>query len=188
MLIFIGTVLTILVYGIYRCWRERSLSYFRLVWGMMVHTAFKGNKSISVILWLTLSCSLVLSNWLGAKNVNLSPFNPISHFMFGFLARELLKISNDYYPYIDKLATRFPERMRRHVNPTTLAFLLCMGNGVQEEIQKFVPKLKTLVWTNLRDQVSDAVMDTGGILLSAYRLRISRALRKQEVEGVQRGI
>lgn len=181
MLIFLGVSLTLLFYGIYRCCRDRNLRFFRTLGGMLHYTLFKKNKTVSALLWSTVGCSVFLSNLLGARDINLSMFNPLSHFLFGYLSRELLIISNEYYPYINRLADRLPEKIGKHVNPTTLAFLLCMGNGVQEEVQKLIPKLNSLVWTNLRDQLTDAVMDTGGILFSAGRTRFLKAKRKAEV-------
>jgi hypothetical protein len=180
MLIFLGVMLSILIYGSYRCVRERSFSYFHLIGGLITHTLFKGNKIISAILWVTLACSVVLSNLLGPRNINFSIFNPLSHFLFGFLASELFKISNDYYPYIDKFASKFPDRIAKHINPTTFAFVLCMGNGIQEEIQKAIPKLKSLVWTNLKDQITDAFMDTAGIIFSTKRADLFAVLKQSE--------
>ncbi|MDY6796350.1 MAG: hypothetical protein SWK76_13905 [Actinomycetota bacterium] len=135
---------------------------------------------MSALFWTTVGCSVFLSNLLGAKDINLTIFNPLSHFLFGYLSRELLSLSNEYYPYLDRLAERLPKKVGRRINPTTMAFVLCMGNGIQEEIQKLIPKLKSLVWTNLRDQITDAFMDTGGILFSAWRSRSRTAATERE--------
>ncbi|MDI6872777.1 hypothetical protein [Candidatus Solincola sp.] len=181
MLIFIGVTLSLLLYGTYRSVREGNLVFFRRLGGMLHYTLFKGNKTVSALLWTTVGCSVFLSNLLGARDINLTIFNPISHFLFGYLSRELLALSNEYYPYLDRLAQRLPDRVGKHVNPTTVAFVLCMGNGVQEEIQKLIPKLKSLVWTNLKDQITDAFMDTGGILFSAWRSRSRTAAAERKV-------
>ncbi|MBC7230887.1 MAG: hypothetical protein H5T74_10930 [Actinobacteria bacterium] len=178
MLIFIAVMTSILVYGSYRCIKEKSLSYFRWFINFLRYTFFKGNKKISAIFWATLTSSVGLSNLLGHKNINFSVFNPVSHFLFGFLSRELLLIANDYHPFIDKIASKFPDRISRYVNPTAFAFMLCMGNGIQEEIQKMIPFLKSLVWTNLPDQIVDAVMDTAGIMLSAKRCSVFTRLKE----------
>lgn len=181
MLIFIMTTLSLLGYGTYHSVRERNLAFFRRLGGMLHYTLFKGNRTVSALLWTTVGCSVFLSNLLGARDINLTIFNPISHFLFGYLSRELLSLSNDYYPYLDKLAEKLPDKLGKHVNPTTMAFILCAGNGIQEEIQKLIPKLKSLVWTNLRDQVTDAFMDTGGILFSAWRSRSRTAAAERKV-------
>lgn len=180
MLIFIGVTLALLTYGTYHSLRERKLVFFRRLRGMLHYTLFKGNRTVSALLWTTVSCSVFLSNILGARDINLTIFNPVSHFLFGYLSRELISLSNEYYPYLDGLAKRLPEKIGKHVNPTTMAFLLCMGNGVQEEVQKLIPKLKSLVWTDLRDQVTDAIMDTGGIMFSAWRSRSRSATTERE--------
>ncbi|WP_287153512.1 hypothetical protein [Candidatus Solincola tengchongensis] len=174
MLIFLGVTLFLILYGTYRMVRDGNLSFFRRLGGMLHYTLFRGNRTVSALLWTTVGCSVFLSNLLGARDINLTPFNPLSHFLFGYLSRELLTLSNEYYPYLDRLARRLPERVGKYVNPTTASFVLCMGNGIQEEIQKLIPGLKSLVWTNLKDQITDAFMDTGGILFSAWRAR-SRA-------------
>lgn len=187
MLIFIGTVVTLLSWGIYNTVRQRNLLFFRRLGGMLHYTLFKGNKTVSALLWTTVGCSVFLSNVLGARDINLTIFNPLSHFLFGYLSRELLCLSNQYYPYLDRLAEKLPPKIGKHVNPTTMAFVLCMGNGVQEEVQKLIPKLRSLVWTNLRDQLTDAVMDTGGILFSAVRNRFPKT-RSKDMPGVEREI
>lgn len=180
MLIFIGSVLALLTYGVFYSLRERNLLFFRRLGGLLHYTLFKGNKTVSALLWTTVGCSVFLSNLLGARDINLTIFNPISHFLFGYLSRELISLSNEYYPYLDQLARRLPRRLGKHVNPTTMAFMLCMGNGVQEEVQKLIPKLKSLVWTNFRDQVTDAIMDTGGVTFSAWRSRSRAPARERE--------
>ncbi|MDD5749042.1 MAG: hypothetical protein PHP64_08405 [Actinomycetota bacterium] len=180
MLIFLGFVFCILSYGTYRTIKERSFSYFRWFWGFFSYTFFKADKTISAILWTTVFSSVILSNILGPTNINLYPLNPISHILFGFLSRELIEIGNGYYPFIEKTKSKLPKRVAKHVNPTTFAFALCMGNGIQEEIQKLIPGLKALVWTNLPDQISDTVMDIGGITLSAKRVAIVERLRERK--------
>lgn len=182
MLIFIGVTLSLLLYGTCRSVKEGNLSFFRQLGGMLHYTLFKGNRTVSALLWTTVGCSVFLSNLLGARDINLTIFNPVSHFLFGYLSRELLFLSNEYYPYLDRLAQKLPERVGKHVNPTTVAFALCMGNGIQEEVQKLIPWLKSLVWTNLRDQVTDAVMDTGGILFSAWRSRSRAAAAERKAD------
>ncbi|MGQ9476327.1 MAG: hypothetical protein ACUVRX_06470 [Actinomycetota bacterium] len=186
MLIFIGSMLILLTYGVYYSLRERNLLFFRRLGGLLHYTLFKGNKTVSALLWTTVGCSVFLSNLLGARDINLTIFNPISHFLFGYLSRELISLSNEYYPYLDQLARKLPPRLGKHVNPTTMAFMLCMGNGVQEEVQKLIPKLRSLVWTNFRDQVTDAVMDTGGIAFSAWRLRSRSPVGKREMTRTER--
>ncbi len=180
MLIFLGVTFILFVYGIYKSARDKDLSFFRLLGGMLHYTLFRGNKIVSALLWTTVGCSVFLSNLLGARDINLTVFNPLSHFLFGYLSRELLTLSNQYYPYLDRLAERLPEKVGKHVNPTTAAFVLCMGNGIQEEIQKLIPGLRSLVWTNLKDQVTDAFMDTGGIIFSAWRTRSRATAVKRE--------
>ena len=116
-------------------------------------------------------------------NFNLSVFNPVSHFLFGFLSRELFKTANEYYPFIDKVAEKFPQRLKKYFTPTTFAFVLCMGNGIQEEIQKLIPGLRHFVWTSLPDQITDAVMDIGGITLSAKKELILARLKGRGADG-----
>lgn len=176
MLIFLASLFFILTYGPYRCIKDRNLSFFRHLGGLAKYTLFTGNKAVSALLWVTVFSSAVLSNIIGPMQINFTFFNRVSHFLFGFLSRELISTANEYYPFVDKISEKLPEPVSRHVTPSTLSFILCMGNGVQEEIQKAIPGLKRLVWTNFKDQVADAVMDTAGISLSAKRRSLAARL------------
>lgn len=151
----------------------------------MIHTFIKGDKVISVILWGTLFLSVGVSNVLGPMGFNFSYFNPISHFMFGFLSRELFKIANDYYPFIDKVAAKFPKKIAKYITPATFAFVLCLSHGIMEEVQKLIPVLKSLVWTNLPDQIMDTVMDIGGITVSAKRTALFAKPKPSQVDESQ---
>ncbi len=169
MLIFLAAVLSIITYGSYRCIRDRSFHFFRRFGDFFLYTFFKADKFLSVLLWGTVACSVVLSNLLSLMGISLSSFNPLSHFLFGFLAREFTRIANDYYPFLDKIGAKLPRRLAKLATPSAFAFILCMGNGIQEEIQKKIPVLRALVWTSLPDQITDTVMDTAGIIVSVKR-------------------
>jgi hypothetical protein len=178
MLILLGFLLFISVYGPYRCVKERSLSFMRWFGSMVTYTFFKADRKVTVVLWGTVTSSFVASRFLDI-NVNASYLNMLSHFLFGFLARELIKSANDYYPFVDKFASKFPARTAKFITASTFALALCLGNGIQEEIQKMIPGLRSLVWTNLPDQLRDMVMDLAGVAFSAKRTALLTVLKRR---------
>lgn len=182
MLILIGVLLFISVYGSYRCIKERSFSFFRWFGSMVTYTFFKADRKVSVVLWGTVASTLVATRVFGPINVNATYLNMLSHFLFGFLARELIKNANNYYPFVNKFASRFPARIAKFITPSTFALALCLGNGIQEEIQKVIPGLHSLVWTNLPDQLRDMVMDIAGVAFSAKRASLYGRLRPRPAE------
>jgi hypothetical protein len=179
MLILLGVLLFIVVYGSYRCIKERSLSFFRWFGSLATYTFFKADKKVSIVLWGTVVSTLIVPRVVGPINVNATPLNMLSHFLFGFLSRELIKNANDYYPFVDKFASRFPPRIAKFITPSTFALALCLGNGIQEEIQKTIPALRSLVWTDLPDQLRDMLMDVAGITLSAKKTALYTVLRRR---------
>jgi len=145
---------------------------------MIIYTFFKANRAVSITLWGTVAVSLTAANLLGPKGFNTSHFDIPMHFLFGFLARELIKIANDYYPFVDKLADKLPARIARFVTPSTLAMALCLGSGIQEEIQKRIPLLSSIVYTDFLDQMKDTVMDLAGVTFSARKNALCAGLKR----------
>ena len=177
MLILIGVLLFILVYGSYRCIKERSFYFFRWFGSMVTYTFFKADKKVSVVLWGTVASTLTGASLLGSEGFNTSHFDVPMHFLFGFLARELIKNANDYYPFVDKFASKFPARIAKFITPSTFALALCLGNGVQEELQKGIPLFRSVIYTDFLEQMRDVVADLAGVAFSAKRAALYARLR-----------
>ena len=115
---------------------------------------------------------------LGPVKYNLSGFDVVTHTMFGFFARELIERIDKARPFIDKIRSKAPRRVRKYITASTLAFAVCAGNAIQEELSKLIGhSLWPTVWTNLADQLKDAVTDTLGIIISLKKERVKYALK-----------
>lgn len=120
---------------------------------------------------------------LGPVDYNLTGFDIITHTMFGFFAREFIERADKERPFIHKIRKLMPRPIRKYVNPTSLAFFVCGCNAVQEEISNMIGGFLTpTVWTNLFDQIKDAITDTIGITISAKKDKIRSLFRSAEAE------
>lgn len=104
---------------------------------------------------------------LGGVKYNTSGFTIITHTMFGFFMREVIERADRGYPFIGKIRSKLPKRVRKYVTPSTLAFACCGVNGLQEEIWD---QIKPGMWPSrlihVADQLADVVCDTTGIIIS----------------------
>jgi len=107
---------------------------------------------------------------LGEVKYNTSGFTIITHTMFGFFARELIVRIDTVHPFIDKFRNRFPAKARRFITPSTLAFVICGANAVQEEIWNLIrPGMWPTTFIHVADQLADVVCDITGIFISINR-------------------
>lgn len=174
MLIAFAVLLVVAIYGSYRTFEEKGPIFFRRFWSLGVHTFFKADKKVTIILWMTVAASLSGTMLLGPRRFNTSNFDIPMHLLFGFLATELIRNANDYWPFVDRVRGRSPARLAPFVAPATFALALSVAHTVAEEIQDMIPSLQASMYTDLSDVVKDTVMDGLGVALSAKRASIRR--------------
>jgi len=137
---------------------------------------FRENKVFMVGLAGAISLHFAGTIILGAVAYNTSGFTIITHTMFGFFMRELIERIDRAQPFIDKMRGKLPERTRKYITPSTLAFALCGANGIQEEIWNLIsPGMWPTPFIHVADQLSDAVCDTAGIITSLNKEWFGRA-------------
>ena len=113
---------------------------------------------------------------LGPVKYNTSGFTLITHTMFGFFMRELIERVDRAYPFISKIRSKLPERSRKYVTPSTLAFVVCGANAIQEEIWELIhPGMWPTTFIHVADQLADVVCDTTGIIISLRKEWFARA-------------
>ncbi|MBE0415012.1 MAG: hypothetical protein IBX36_00520 [Dehalococcoidia bacterium] len=104
---------------------------------------------------------------LGGVKYNTSGFTIITHTMFGFFMRELIERIDRAQPFIGKIRSKLPERARKYVTPSTIAFACCGANALQEEVWELIrPGMWPTRLIHVADQLADAVCDITGIIIS----------------------
>jgi len=128
---------------------------------------FRENRVFMVALTGAICLHLAGTVMLGPVKYNTSGFTVITHIMFGFFMRELIERIDRGYPFIDKIRSKLPERARRYVTPSTLAFAFCGVVAIQEEIWELIrPGMWPTRLIHVADQIGDVVCDITGITIS----------------------
>lgn len=128
---------------------------------------FKENKVFMLALTGAICLHLGGTVMLGAVKYNTSGFTIITHTMFGFFVRELIERIDRGFPFIGKIRSKLPERTRKYVTPSTLAFAFCGLNALQEEIWDLIqPGMWPTRLIHVADQLADLVCDITGITIS----------------------
>jgi len=112
---------------------------------------------------------------LGPVKYNTSGFTIVTHTMFGFFVRELIERIDRGFPFIDKIRSKLPERARKYVTPSTLAFAFCGVNAIQEEMWELIrPGMWPTRLIHVADQIGDLVCDITGITISLKKERFTQ--------------
>ena len=128
---------------------------------------FRENRVFMVALAGAICLHLAGSIMLGPVKYNTSGFTIITHIMFGFLVRELIERIDSGFPFIDKIRSKLPARARKYVTPSTLAFVFCGANAIQEELWELIrPGMWPTIFIHVADQIGDLVCDITGITIS----------------------
>ncbi len=144
--------------------------------GSILGDMARGDKKLYWALAVVLVINFIGVGILGAVDYNLTKFDMLPHFFTGFFARELMARANESYPFVDKIRDKSPRRLKKYITLTSLCFVLCMAIELREELMKRLPGLGAIVYTDLWDQVKDAVMDTLGITVSIYKGALRKVL------------
>jgi len=151
---------------IYWVAQRRPSAPFLLV-ASIIGSLFKENKVFMVGLTGAICLHLSGSVVLGGVKYNTSGFTIITHTMFGFFMRELIERVDRAKPFIGKIRGKLPVRARKLVTPSTIAFVCCGVNGLQEEIwDRMNPGMWPTRLTHVLDQLADVICDTTGIIIS----------------------
>ena len=146
--------------------QRRPLAPF-LVIASITGYLFRENRAFMVALGGVICLHLAGTVILGGIRYNTSGFTIITHTMFGFFVRELIERVDRAYPFIGKIRGRLPEKGRKYVTPSTLAFVVCGANAIQEEIWELIrPGMWPTTFIHVADQLADVVCDTTGIIIS----------------------
>jgi len=136
---------------------------------------FRENKVFMVVLTGAICLHLTGSVILGPVKYNTSGFTIVTHTMFGFFVRELIERIDRGFPFIDKIRSKLPERARKYVTPSTLAFAFCGLNAIQEEMWELIrPGMWPTRLIHVADQIGDLVCDITGITISLNKERFAQ--------------
>jgi len=139
-----------------------------LLWlASIIGYLFRENKAFMIALTGAISLHFAGTIILGGVKYNTSGFTIVTHTMLGFFMRELIVRADRGYPFIDKIRSKLPERGRKYVTPSTLAFAFCAANAIQEEIWELIhPGMWPTRLIHVADQLGDVVSDITGIIIS----------------------
>jgi len=167
MLLFLGFLFCLPASAII-CWVAQRRPSAPILWlASVIGYLFRENKVFMVGLTGAICLHLAGTVILGGVKYNTSGFTIITHPMFGFFTRELIERIDRAQPFIGKIRSKLPERARKYVTPSTLAFAFCGANAIQEEIwEQIRPGMWPTRLIHVADQLADAVCDITGIIIS----------------------
>jgi len=176
MLLFFGFLFFLAASAIIYWVAQRRPSAPFLWLASIIGYLFRENKVFMIGLAGAICLHLVGTVMLGGVKYNTSGFTIVTHTMFGFFVRELIVRIDRTQPFIDKIRSKFPQRARRYITPSTLAFVFCGANAIQEEIWSLIrPGLWPTTFIHVADQIADVVCDTAGIIISINKEWFARA-------------
>ena len=150
------------------CWVAQRRPSAPFLWlASITGYLFRENKVFMLALTGAICLHFAGNVMLGGVKYNTSGFTIITHTMFGFFVRELIERIDSGFPFIDKIRSKLPQRARKYVTPSTLAFVFCGVNAIQEEIWNLIrPGMWPTRLIHVADQLADLVCDITGITIS----------------------
>ncbi|MFU8795933.1 MAG: hypothetical protein ACNA7X_01370 [Dehalococcoidia bacterium] len=133
------------------------------------------------------------SHLLGPVRYNTAHFDVITHVLAGFVVREYIeRIDAYHFPFIYKIRSVSPERVQKHITPTTLALAFMLTFELLEGVQATMPgplgEGVAVIW-GWEDQFKDIFISNPlGILISANKASLREAGRRIAGKSVQEGI